>query len=500
MNAPLDARTVVNTLADLTDSGSFPYFYEGMLVSCKANKKVYQLIGNDPTDTDNWEQVGSSGGGSQVSITPTLTQGRKIADYEIDGEAGELYAPRSGGGSSSVEYSYDEIDIGTWVDGSTVYQKVVPITIPTTSTDGTQAQEDTNIGVNIDKLVKFDFVVWGSDWAGELPVWKDINPAYHLRAYVYNSNTIRTINTCANYSGLQAFAIIQYTKDLSQPLVPTMTSDTTPSGQVIYSSVWQDGTGAYKSWYAFDGNDSTGWAGTIQTGNYIGYHFENPVRVTKAYMVNQQQGTSASFRIQASNDGTNWVSVSDEIVYGGSENPSTFNVEVNTDGNYYTYYRLYNISSVSTTANTYTLQFYGYEKEIVALVPTMTSNTEPSGEAAASSAQSGADAYRVFDGDKTTYWNCTSTTGTVQYHFENPVIITSVYAYVASNNQTVSIEASNDGTNWTTLVESFALTGGTEETKDVTSAAAYTYARATVTKQAGSTAWLHELQFYGYEV
>lgn len=41
--------------------------------------------------------------GSDVEITPTLTTGTKIADYEIDGVAGELYAPEGGGGGSTVE-------------------------------------------------------------------------------------------------------------------------------------------------------------------------------------------------------------------------------------------------------------------------------------------------------------------------------------------------------------------------------------------------------------
>lgn len=36
---------------------------------------------------------GGGGGGSEVTITPTLTEGEKIADFEIDGTPGELYAP-----------------------------------------------------------------------------------------------------------------------------------------------------------------------------------------------------------------------------------------------------------------------------------------------------------------------------------------------------------------------------------------------------------------------
>ena len=39
---------------------------------------------------------GGGGGGSEVTITPVITEGTKIADYSIDGTAGELYAPDAG--------------------------------------------------------------------------------------------------------------------------------------------------------------------------------------------------------------------------------------------------------------------------------------------------------------------------------------------------------------------------------------------------------------------
>ena len=35
----------------------------------------------------------AAGGGTDVTITPALESGTKVADYEIDGEAGVLYAP-----------------------------------------------------------------------------------------------------------------------------------------------------------------------------------------------------------------------------------------------------------------------------------------------------------------------------------------------------------------------------------------------------------------------
>lgn len=40
--------------------------------------------------------AGGGGGGSEVTITPVLTEGTKIADYSIDGNTGELYAPEAG--------------------------------------------------------------------------------------------------------------------------------------------------------------------------------------------------------------------------------------------------------------------------------------------------------------------------------------------------------------------------------------------------------------------
>lgn len=49
-----------------------------------------------------WAIPAGGGSGSTVTITPSLSTGTKIADYEIDGVAGELYAPSGGGGGGST--------------------------------------------------------------------------------------------------------------------------------------------------------------------------------------------------------------------------------------------------------------------------------------------------------------------------------------------------------------------------------------------------------------
>lgn len=61
--APLDARTVVDSVADLTESGTFPYHYVGMTVYAKDPGALYVLQGPDPTLSAAWKkQVAGEGG------------------------------------------------------------------------------------------------------------------------------------------------------------------------------------------------------------------------------------------------------------------------------------------------------------------------------------------------------------------------------------------------------------------------------------------------------
>lgn len=79
-SAPLDARMLVNTLADLTDPTSFEYWYQGMIVSVKSEQKLYMLRYPDPTDIDNWVTVGTGKDGRagyDCAIDSISKQGRE---------------------------------------------------------------------------------------------------------------------------------------------------------------------------------------------------------------------------------------------------------------------------------------------------------------------------------------------------------------------------------------------------------------------------------------
>lgn len=89
---------------------------------------IGQSVGNVPALKKvlmkNLEEGG--GGGSTVEVTQIVSSGTKIATITVDDVGTDLYAPN--GGSSSVDYSTDEVKIGTWVDGSDLYQKTLVVT------------------------------------------------------------------------------------------------------------------------------------------------------------------------------------------------------------------------------------------------------------------------------------------------------------------------------------------------------------------------------------
>ena len=89
-DAPADARLQVATLADLTASGSFPYKYVGMIVSVASEQKAYMLIGADPTDSDNWKEMGS-GGEIQVTELPVASSENLGAIYLYGGDDTQDY-------------------------------------------------------------------------------------------------------------------------------------------------------------------------------------------------------------------------------------------------------------------------------------------------------------------------------------------------------------------------------------------------------------------------
>ena len=88
-------------------------------------------------------------------------------------------------------------------------------------------------------------------------------------------------------------------------------------------------------------------------------------------------------------------------------------------------------------------------------IPTMTSNTAPSGVASASSYTSSHEAFRAFDGNASTYFNASNTVipnAELIYQFADTISIGCVEIMPMTNNTDVVVMGSNDGVTYDSLV------------------------------------------------
>ena len=93
--SPLDARTVVQTKADLTNANTFlandgnEYTYKGMIVSVTndgLNNALYRLNNLPTTNTDNWEQLTTFTPVETLTYSSTITlQDNKIYSLNCTG-------------------------------------------------------------------------------------------------------------------------------------------------------------------------------------------------------------------------------------------------------------------------------------------------------------------------------------------------------------------------------------------------------------------------------
>ena len=135
--SPLDARQVVDYISDLTDietwksdNGNY-YYYEGMKVYVKENKKTYTLTSDNPANINNWKQEGT-GGSSDDHVE--LTQAQYDALTEEEKMNGKVYfiTDAAGGGSGSGTVTTD-VEAGWNLDKSgnmlSVNRQVPSITV-----------------------------------------------------------------------------------------------------------------------------------------------------------------------------------------------------------------------------------------------------------------------------------------------------------------------------------------------------------------------------------
>lgn len=318
-----------------------------------------------PSTTVSWNQIQQSG--------------TKIAQITINGTSTDVYAPTGGGGFSALiiitadagqtvtatkggdTYTATEVtsgtyevtvdSAGTWTisDGTisdtiaipssgTYYVTLssVPDGKTVTPTDDVQIllacagitdksytmisellADSVSLATVISDNNAIDYLVRSTTWASS--VTSDSTAMSYIGLNNYASNTLLADSTWCN-----AICNSTYFESVLNVKVPTMTSNTTPSGECIASGSFSE---LYQAYKAFDGVDTGNdkWVSQNNSPWWLGYIFTSDVNIKGVYISNEtgtysDQGVK-TLKVQYSTDnGLTWADASENITVtqGGS--------------------------------------------------------------------------------------------------------------------------------------------------------------------------------------
>ena len=267
--APLDARTIVPTEADLTVANNFPYPYVGLEVYVTGTGKKFRLINLDTTQSSSWHEVGEGGGGSglpsggtagQYLVKQSATEGDADwqslnsftgATSQAAGAAGLVPAPAIGdegkvlfgnglwGALPSVDlsvlsndafqFSTDEKPVGMWTDRKILYAKTVDCgALPNNNFK--------RVAHNISNLEAVHFLIGSAKSSTDaIPInfnWTD-NVSSTVAGLIEGNNIV--LGTGVDRSSYTAYVTLFYTKTTDSPLSSDEKfAGVTSGGEVIY--------------------------------------------------------------------------------------------------------------------------------------------------------------------------------------------------------------------------------------------------------------------------
>ena len=193
-----------------------------------------------------------------------------------------------------------------------------------------------------------DYLVRSTTWASGLTA--NSTAMTDIGANDYCAETLLADSTWCN-----AICNSTYFESVLTTKVPTMTSDTAPSGTAGSNPVCN---ASYKAYQAFDNNDSSQASlQTATTDALIYYKFTSAVKISKfTYYVTIGGSPTITITLKYSDDGTTWTTVDKSFPYTLGNTTSYVN-DVNTGKHEYWALNRLTSENKGTLANT--LQFYG---------------------------------------------------------------------------------------------------------------------------------------------
>lgn len=178
-----------------------------------------------------------------------------------------------------------------------------------------------------------DYMARSTTWASG--VTADASAMTYIGLNNYCANKL-----LANSTWLNAICNSTYFENVLTIKIPTMTSDTAPSGIASSQSNWGGTTRSY-AYNAFDQKSNTMWQSAANSGNqWLQYQFANAMIPRKCVLNPSSSATRALiFNILASTDGSSWDTLLDNETCQAGESETSY-VLNNNDGKAYTYFRL----------------------------------------------------------------------------------------------------------------------------------------------------------------
>lgn len=193
-----------------------------------------------------------------------------------------------------------------------------------------------------------DYMARSTTWASA--VCADANAMTYIGANDYCTNKL-----LANSVWLDAIVNSPYFENVLNVKIPTMTSNTAPSGEAFASSIYNNTYAAFK---AFDGNNYSQWLPTSgATNNSIGYKFPSAIKGKLAFIMSSEVGASRTFEIVGTNGDVNHTLATVTI----SEVNRAYYVPLNNDDSY-THYFAFCSEVLAWSGGSHrvsTLQIYG---------------------------------------------------------------------------------------------------------------------------------------------
>lgn len=242
-------------------------------------------------------------------------------------------------------------DVQTWLHCANIWDKsyttISEVVADTTTLNTLIANENAN-----------DYLVRSTTFATDICSNESAMTYIGLNNYCANK-------LLADSTWSEAIYNSTYFEKVVNAKVPTMTSNTAPSGK-CFASHSSNNSAPY---HAFD-KTSTEWISSTtpnEANKSIGYIFTKPVCIKRLYNKNSDDGTHIikTFILQGSNDTTNGIDGTwTDITTINNDKPSTRHGETTyniTNNEYYNAYRIFITKTGYHTAVT-ELQFYGREE------------------------------------------------------------------------------------------------------------------------------------------